>query len=233
MKKLLIVLTILSLFTVKSHAAVTANDIISQVRIMVSDNNSNRQKWTDSQLFYFINQGQRDIANNTWVFTGFHQFELVAGTTEYNLPADFSSMVRVTFRKTNMAETSKDWLDSNRSYWETTTGLPTYYYLYYSSYANIGFYSAPAGTSTGTVKCWYNCSLTAVTVSTSPVFNSWAQLTPWQHLLVDYVVYRCLLRDRRTSEATLYYQEYAAGVTKLKETMFTRPNYHPSAQGDR
>src|SRR5258708_21417272 len=135
-----IILGLLALFLVSSvQANETLSQLITDARILVIDSTTTRQRFSDSQITEFINQGMRLAIGENHCLQQSFIFNLVPGTTYYNLPANYDAMFRVTIGGKWMHELTPAALDGRSRGWEQSSGYPTYYFINFSSRSMVHF----------------------------------------------------------------------------------------------
>jgi len=213
----------------------TAAEIITRARVLLNDSSSDatRQRFSDAQLLGFLNDGQREAVAFSWVLKSSYTLTLVAGTTEYALPSDFSSTWRVLYRNKKLEQTSLPELDANTVGWRNISGTPQSYYLYLGASTNIGFYPAPTSASTGTVVVYYFQQPADLTSTSQTPWNSWTLLTPYQSGLAYYIAYRGYGSLQQMDLAAPYWQEWALYINGLKEASVKTPDFNPGITGQR
>lgn len=231
MKKLFYVLFF---FISVNASALTLSEIRTNARLLIKDSSSSRQRYTDAQLNKFINEGQKDVINNTWVITKSTTITLLNGTTYYSIPSDTLSVYRVTRERKNLPETSLQKLDgdSSNGSWASSGGTPISYFQDPSQTNKIGFYPWPnSSSSTGTVTFFYYAQGTDLSSDSDEPFNGEDRFTPYHDLLEYFVAYRVYVLEGEADKATLYRQEYENRLMLMAGRIGMRQNYLPSFSG--
>lgn len=227
MKKLILFL-ILSAVPANS---ITLSTIRTDCRVMVKDTGSSRRRFSDAQLLRWINEGQKDVVQQTFVLRDSHEFDLVAGTTYYNMRSNYLKPVRVTRDYQKLDERSIANLDKN-SKWEEVAGLPTDYFIHFASRTKMGFYPFPDdSSSTGTIRVDYIATATDLASDSDQPFDGIQELQPYGFSLSLYCGYRASLIDGMFNMATGYSQEYERALSRIAEESLSRPAYKPGAIG--
>lgn len=213
----------------------TAADIMSRARVMMRDNASDttRQRFSDSQLLEWVNDGQREANSFAWVMQSSYTFTLTGGTTEYFLPSDFQATWRVTYKNRKIDQTSLNQLDAESVQWMNAKGEVQKYYVYLASTPVIGFQPAPVSTSTGTAVVYYLQQPAELTSTSQSPWNGWSQLVPYQSSLAYYVAYRGLWTIGDIDQANRYLEEWNQWVTVMKRGIMQAPDFNPGLQGRR
>ncbi len=211
--------------------AITLSTLRSDCRVLVMDDGTTRNRYTDAQLLRFLNEGQKDLVQYAKPIRKGYQFELAAGTTYYPTPSDFLSVERLTRAYQVLTEQSIKALDKTQQ-WQTVGGLPISYYVNHSSRSLIGFYPFPNNSSSiGTIRMEYNATAADLSADADQPFNGVPELQPYAYLVSFYCAYRASLIDAEIAQAQAYYAEYRRGSDMLASDAFSRPNYRPGAVG--
>lgn len=216
--------------------ALTAADILTRARVLLRDTSSDttRQRFSDTQLLNWLNDGQREANAFGFVLQSSYTFQLVSGTTEYALPTDFLTPWRVTYKGRKIEQTSFNQQDATSVAWQTqSVGTPNGYYIYLASSPTIGFVPAPSSTSTGTIVVWYIQQTTDMTTTTQVPFNSWSQLIPYHSGLAYFIAYRGLWAIGDQELASNYLQEWQQWIQALKAGIGRQPDFTPGFSGRR
>lgn len=218
----------LLLFPGLSHA-LTLSGLRSQARDLALDN-GNRLRFSTSTIDSFLNEGQRIAVIDTKAIVRSGQFELAVGTTYYSLPNDYYQMRRLTLRYLILNEVSPDYLDGRAGLtWETSSSLPTNYFIAFSSRTKIGFYPFPNNTSsTGTVRYEYFAQASDMSAITDEPFSGATEIDPYGYILAYYAAFRMAAIDGRADLAMLYRTEFYEGLDRMKREVLARPSYRPN-----
>ena len=201
-------------------------------RLLARDTGTSRQRFTDAQITQLLNEGQQQAIARTWCVQSSHTFTLVSGTTYYALPSDFLAVRRVRRDDLMIEEKSPAALDSRTRGWETSTGVPTVYFLNYSTRGVIGFAPFPgATTDTGTIKMDFFSRVADMSSSTDHPFDGIAEFYDFHHGLPFFAAYKMALIDGLTDRAAFFLQQYELMVKTMAERCTDRPNYLPNATG--
>ena len=191
---------------------------------------STRQRFTDAQITRWINIAQEQAVGAGNCLIGSMNFELVVGTTYYDLPANFQNFSRVTLGNLYIQEMSPAALDGRSRGWETATGHPTYYFVNFSSRGKVGFAPFPGTTSdTDTVKLEYYIHPEELSNSTDEPFNGVNELDDFHSALPYYAASNMMLIDGLATQSQAYMAQFNAIVTQMAKECKSRPNYLPSA----
>lgn len=207
------------------------SSLITDSRVLATDNSTERQRFSDAQIAQLLNDAQRQAISVTWCLEKSVQFELVAGTTYYSLPSDFLAFRRVTRDHMLLNEMTPAALDSKSEGWEEASGLATYYFVNFSSPSKIGVAPFPqTSTDTGTIRMDYFQQPTDMSASVDQPFNGVITLYPYHNALAYYAASRMASIDGRMDVSPLFLQQYAAYVDQMKNKCKERPNYLPGAR---
>jgi hypothetical protein len=150
------------------------------------------------------------------------------------LPDDFLSIRRVTRDYYVLTELSVAALDSRGSEWEVQSGLPTYYFINFSTRGVIGFAPFPETSSdTGTIRIDYYSYSTDLSNDTDKPFDGYKEFEAYSYALVYYAAYKCSLIDERDNLANVFISQYQAIMTIGKNQCINMPNYAPSLVGSK
>ena len=221
----------------------TASDILTRARTYLRDQSTapNRQQFPDATLLQFLSDGQREANAQNWLLVSSYTFVLVQGTTEYALPADFISTIRVWFQASGSSalqkidQTSFEQMDAQSVGWIGATGTPTRYYLDRSTASvNMAFWPAPSVTgSTGTVVAYYVPQTQDITVTSAIPFNGNLILQPYASALAYYVTYRGFMAVEETDIAKEYLQYWISFLQIMRQGTTKMPDFQPGFVGSR
>lgn len=216
--------------------ALTAAQIISEARVFLKDQSTseNRQQFSDAQLLAFLNDGQREANVLTWVLQTSTTFTLSGGTTFYAMPTDFLATARVYYKNSKIDQTSYNQLDATSIGWKTASGTPNSYYLDQNNVITyMGFYPAPATSSTGTVIVYYVQQPLELTVTTQVPWNGWNVLLPYHSSLAYYVAFRGYLTLEETEIAQTYSDQWNQSLMAMRQGFNKMPDFNPGFSGRR
>lgn len=222
-------------WTAAPSYALTAAQVISKARTYLRDTSSDstRQRFSDSDLLGFLNDGQREANSYAWLLKSSYTFTLSGGTTEYAMPADLMATWRVEYNNRKIDQTSLNELDANSIGWKTASGIPQRYYLYTATTTVMGFQPAPTVLTTATVNVYYLQRTTELSSTSATPFNGWNQLQSYHSALAYYIAYRGLWVVGDTTLATQYFQEWTGWIEIMRTGMIKMPDYNPGAAGRR
>lgn len=225
------IIFLLSTGTVR--ASENLSQLITDARVLARDPSSNsRQRFTDVQVTEFINQGQREALSSNHCLAQNITFQLVPGSTYYNLPQNFLNITRVTIGTKWIQEMSPAALDGRSRGWEAASGYPTYYFVNFSSRSLIGFAPWPAAaTDTDTVKVEFDIQANDLVNSTDIPFNGVLELQDYHHALAYFAAGMMAAVDEHPSQSTAYLGIFVNEVKMMNSHCVERSNYFPSATG--
>jgi len=84
----------LLLGSVKTSSSLTLADLKTQTRLFLRDTGASG--FDDAQLEIFLNNAQKEVNTKVWAVINSTSITLVSGTTEYSLPTNFITVLRVT-----------------------------------------------------------------------------------------------------------------------------------------
>lgn len=218
------------------HGAFALNlgQIKTNIRVLIKDSATTRQRYSDTQLLAMINEAQRDVINSTLYISTQTSFVTVSGTTYYAMPTNYIQVERLTYSGRNLNEGSLISQDGqfNNAAWETTGGLPQVYFQRNSKFGQLGFYPFPnSASSTGTVLVDYFCYATDLSADSDIPYNGDTYSVPYHDLLVFYPTYRVYLIEGNTDRATFYRQEYESRLLIMQQNSTAKPNFLPRLSG--
>ena len=217
------------LFNAHPIFARTLSQLQSDTRSLVSDANSNRQLFTNQQITDFLNAGQKFAINQTWCLAQNVQFQLSIGTTYYAVPNDFLAINRLTLNGLILNQESPAALDSKSEGWQLSSGIPTYYFIDFSSSNYVGFTPVPVdSTSTGTISMDYYQQPTDMVNPTDEPFNGVTSMQGYGYILPYYAASQMSAIEQQSSLTSFYMQMYSQAVTLLGQKCRNNPNYLPS-----
>ncbi len=247
MKKVLIIFFISLLFsTAYSYTAsfyeisrsTSGNSNLQDIRVLVreeindSTNTYNTNRYTDAEINKYINIIHEDVCINTQVLLTQCTGQLTAGTTEYYLPLNFLAFQRVIYDPVNgdtdylLEEKNPYDMDVDNSGWFTVApSTPTNYYRY-PAYNKIGFYPAPAYSSS-VVTIWYIKRPDELTSDTDEIFDSIPVLESFRRAIVvgtSGIIYM----QEGNPMYSIKLQEYSGYIENIKKSYDLMPNYDPS-----
>jgi hypothetical protein len=206
------------------------SEIRADVRSLVTDGHGTRQRFSDSELNLWINEGQKIADVRTLCTYKSYDFNLIAGTTYYPLPNGFIAVRRVTSGKLSIQEMSPAALDGRSAEWENASGAPTYYFTNFSTRGVIGFAPFPAVVGdTEAIHVEYMAYSADMTADSDIPFSGIVEFYPYHYALTFYAAYKASVIDERDNKAKVFMESFASIITMMKDQCIIRPNYLPSA----
>jgi hypothetical protein len=180
----------------------------------------------------WINEGQRIADISSLCTFKRYTFDLVQGTTYYEMPSDFITIYRVTRDWLSLQEMTPAGFDGRSAEWENQSGLPTYYFINFSTRTHIGVAPVPSvGTDTATIRVEYMAYNVSLSTDTDIPFGGVVEFYPYQYGLGYYAAYKASVIDERDSKAKVYLDSFTALTKLMKDTCMQRPNYKPQMIG--
>lgn len=212
-------------------SALTLADLRTQARTLALDNGT-RLRFSTSTIDTWLNEAQKIITLEIKPILKSTSFELASGTTYYSLPSDFLQISRVTLRHQEIGETTPEALAGKVGWnWFESKGLPSSYYINFSSRTKLAFYPWPNTTSsTGTVRYEYWAQSTDMSATTDQPWNSITELAPFHHALAYFAAARMAAIDGRPDLAVFYRTTFLEEVERMRREAKSRPSYRPSLQ---
>lgn len=212
--------------------ALTLGEIRTDVRSLITDGQGTRQRFSDSELNNWINEGQRVTDAATLCTYKKLTFDLQIGVTYYNLPSDFLDIIRVTRTFLSLQELTPAGLDGRSAEWENQSGLPTYYFINFSSRTRIGFAPFPMLSSdTETIRVEYRAYNPTMTSDSDIPFGGIVEFFPFHYSLTYYAAFKASMVDERDNKSKVFMESYTSMNKLMKDQCISRPNYRPQMIG--
>ena len=214
------------------------SDIETDCRIALRDTaaDTNFQRFSNSQLASFINDGQAQINNTVEPLVGVYAFDLSAGIAEYALPSDFKSVYRLSLANQRVQAVNYNGLDANYTNWTIAVSTPMNYYIdaYDNAQVYVGFYPTPKVTTAGgeVLLFYFQIPVTLVNATDVP-FNGKSNLYAYHDALTQYCAMRGWTVQNRADLASLDSSLFTADVAAMKNDVNFTPDFNPAATGYR
>lgn len=214
-------------------AQMNLSDLTQQTRYLVNDTITSRSRFSTTTIEGWINEGQKISDVKSQCIQRSYIFTLSTTTIYYQMPDSFITAYRVTRDSLAIQEMTPQGLDGRSAQWEDVSGLPTYYFINFSSRTMIGFAPHPTVvTDTATIKVDYlSYSNDLTTNSTTYPFNGSTDLYAYHYSLSYYAAYKASIIDERYEKTKAYLEIFTSMAQMMKETCMQRPNYRPSLIG--
>jgi hypothetical protein len=246
-KRLVLSLLVLWFLAPSLVRAETLNQLETQVRLLLRDSSSDVsfQRFSIATIDGFINEGQRQLQNDAWLYEGYYSMGLNQGQQEYPLPSDFISIIRVTISSSAITQVSFYGLDgsgSNQSYggsnvnWTIATSTPTEFFIdefVSSAPVNIGFYPVPNATTTNSVLIQYVRQVPTLVNESDVPFNNNAEYFPYHDAIADFAAAKCWYILDRIDMYTTLMGMYTARAAQARANINKMPAFTPGAAGNR
>lgn len=165
--------------------------------------------WSDNELLSYIYLGSINFAQKALPIEGTFTLTTTNGTREYSYPTNLISIRRVTYDGEKLQPISleeDDILTANNA--ETTdTGTPLYYSIWDSS-----IFLRPTPEEALTLKVYGYLKPQPVTINSTLEIPSL-----WHEALVDYVLWRMVIKDKNTDMTIFYKNNYESHVNEAKK----------------
>lgn len=92
---------------------IRTSDVILKVRNRLSDTDHTKYKWSDEELFDYINSSLTHIATEFLIFTDRIKINLEAGTNRYKTPANFINIISLNINNNPIKIKSLAWIQNN------------------------------------------------------------------------------------------------------------------------
>lgn len=210
--------------------SLTLSQLDTNARVLALDTVGSRQRFTDAQIFQWINEAQSNLIDYSRCLRQDIVFNLTQGVTYYSMPANFLFVERVTVGAKYLQEMSPAALDGRSRAWEVAPGYPTYYFVNFSSRAQVGFAPFPqAASDVDSVKVEYDVQATALVNTTDVPFNNSPDLFTYQYALQYYAAAQMTAIDRQMDRSAAYMAIYQTASQAMQTHCSLRPNYLPSS----
>lgn len=173
-------------------------------------------QWQDEELRRLLNEGAADIARKTECLQDRTTVPAIVSptTAEYTIPAAAIRVFRVEFTPTNERTrplTYADVKNLDQFGWEQRDLTNSYPYAYtvWGSGRTLKLICFPAPATAGSFTVWYYRLPTDLAVDGSAAASHLEIPQGWDDIVLDYVEYRALRKDRdpRWTEAKALYDE--------------------------
>lgn len=222
--------------------ALTLLDLKNAVRQHIQDQANPTVRYSDTKIIEFLNEGQRDLVNQTWCLQKTTSQSLTARTTYYSLPTDLIAIQEFNFqeavagRKRPLEEKSERGMYQNNPDYERISGPPFYYFVRNSTSAatqlEYGINPVPStGTALGTLYIDYYNQATDLSANSDVPLAGFRHLYPYHSALVYYAVSRAKMASGDGLGADYYMKLYQGMVALMIDRLGRMPNYNPSFGG--
>ncbi len=207
----------------------TLSDIRTAVRKNIRDTDPTLRRYSDANLLPFINEGQRDVINNTWIVSKSSSITSVASQVYYSFPSDLISVERITRSYGNLPEVTLNQMDFDtyNSTWEVTTGNPKYFYQNHARPTEFGVFP-PSTSGSETYRLIYYAQGTDLSSDSDIPFNSSARFYSYHDLLTWYATFRILFIEGFSDKAALFKDMYDTRLRVLYEDYGAKPEKVPT-----
>lgn len=190
----------------------TQATFLADARIRLDE--ASADQWTDAQIRSWINEGAMDIARKTESLQDRQTIAGVVGTAEYSLATNCIRVHRVEWTPTGENTTRLEYADvkSMDGYgWEQRTlqNARPYAYTIWGSGTALKLVTFPAPSTAGNFTTWYYRLPTNLAEDGTAAASTVEIPQGWDEILLDYVEYRALRKDRdpRWQENKALYDE--------------------------
>lgn len=235
--KCLIALLLIACPASKAYS-LTLSELLTQTRVFLRDtaSDSARQRFSDTQLTSFLNNGQKEVNLKVWAVINSSAIKLSAGTTEYSLPTDHIAVLRITANHSPLVERDFKFFDDASTSWISDSGTPTEYYVRVDSSLVAGvsrecFGVHPVSTAAATAIVQYLAQPADLSASGDIPFSGNLRLYPFHQGLAYYAAYRGYLAMGTREEAAFYMRDYENLVALMEANTKTRFMFNPNIRG--
>ena len=225
----LLFLAVLALVAPAS-SQLTLAQLDTNARTLTLDAKSDRQRFSDAQIYEWINEGQQNLIGYSRCLRASYTFSLIPGVTYYQMPADFQGIERVTIGGKMIPQMTPASLDSQSLGWEYESGYPNRYFVNYASRTLVGFAPFPQqSTDTDTIKVDYTVQANQLVNPTDIPFNGSPDLYTYQFGLAYFAASVMAAIQGQQAQSQLYMQLYTATAATMQQKCIVLTNYLPSA----
>ena len=248
LRRTLLIALCLTLAAVPSRPAwgLTLSQLETATRVLLRDTaaDTNFQRFSTAEIDAYLNEAQRQMQNDSWLYQGTFTMDLTSGTIEYPLPTDYISTVRVTISSQALTQVSFQGLDGQDASpgsvgmnWTVSLSTPTEYFI--DSFVSggpskIGFFMNPKyTTSGGPVFVQYVRQVPTLVAGSDVPFNGNSELLPYHDALADFAAARCWMILGRGDMAGQMMGLYTSRAGQARANLNKQPNWQPGMSGDR
>ncbi|MEK6879598.1 MAG: hypothetical protein AABY22_08325, partial [Nanoarchaeota archaeon] len=164
--------------------SLTLSNLRTELRRILRDTDSSRQRFTDAFLLDFTNEAQREITNAIWVVEESSSRVLSPLTTYYLLPNDVITITGIEFLNSqnnyiSLDETTYKKLEADNPGWRRFNAAPVEYFVDNATTTNqlvISYIPIPDSSSTGTVTVRYISQVDDLSADADVPFNGRREL---------------------------------------------------------
>lgn len=198
----------------------TQSNLLQMVRDRLDE--QTESSWLDTELRRWINQGAREVARRTETLQTTSTIAMSSGVQQYTAPTDVIRIYRVEYLDTSSIVYPLEYRDFNTMdgvWWSsqlTASGRPMLWTAWgFPPTLKIILYPTP-DTSATNIKVYYYKLPTVIAEDGSNPNTTLDIPNGWEDLLVDYVEYNALRKDRdpRWQEAKALFEQH---VTEMYE----------------
>lgn len=92
---------------------IRVSDVILKARSRLSDTDHTKYKWTDEELFDYINSSLTHIATEFLIFTDRTEINLKAGVNRYKIPTNSINVISLNINNNPVETKSLAWIQNN------------------------------------------------------------------------------------------------------------------------
>lgn len=194
----------------------TQNHFLRRARVRLNERSA--RQWQDQDLREWLNEAARDIARKTECLQDRQAIVGIVGTSEYTVPSTAIRVFRVEFTPTGERTRPLSYVDVKNMDgfgWEQrdlTNSYPSIYTIWGSG-SSLKLIAFPSPGTAGSFMVWFYRLPTDLAEETNADGNEDLELPQgWDDLVLDYVEYRALRKDRdpRWTESKALYDENLA-----------------------
>lgn len=220
----------------------TLSEAKLELRRLIKDTatSSALQRYSDSVLTSYLNQGQRDVVTATWCLETSTGISLSPGTTYYDLPSNIISVKMVTYlpatniRRRLNQKSYKAQIESNPE-WERQTGPPMSYIVRGSTDTGLSlemaFIPIATSASTGTANVDYYKQATEMTSDSDILLDGDYALVSYHNAVIYSAAMNIQIIEGNAQMAQNYSQLFQSMLTAMKSRLGEMPDYNPGLSG--
>lgn len=199
----------------------TQSNLIQMVRDRLDE--PTEASWLNTELRRWINQGAREVARRTETLQATKTIPLTTGVQQYAAPVDVIRIYRVEFLDASNGVFPLEYRDYNNMdtvWWSsqlTVQSRPALWTAWgFPPTLNLVLYPVPDSSSTN-IKVFYYRTPTTIAEDGSQPNVVLDVPEGWEDLIVDYVEYNALRKDRdpRWQEAKALFEEHTTAMFEM------------------
>lgn len=214
--------------------SMTRGEIISQLRLMLRDNDATNRRWTDNQLIERINMAELAFVKRSRSVKDTYYITTTSSTAEYTLPTDWISSDRVCYAILPLTTTTTNYklleyytfdsMDAKQPGWENSDRSYPSRYMYRDD--KVILWPPPSTTYSGTdfLKIEYSVRPSTMTSDSDIPFNEKVNLYIYHEAILWNVLSLCYSDTGQKELELYYYEKFKAEIETAKDEINNRPD---------